>query len=721
LLISIPLALSAFIHLWNPVGFPGIHYDEGIYMRRAFHVLEGQGPQEPGRYDHPYFGQLFLAGVFRLLGYPDSIDTSTGDIHSIENLYMVPRVLMGLLAVVDTFLIYKISQYRYNRNVALIASILFAVMPLSWLTRRIYLDSIQLPFLLSSILFAVYPYVTNYNKKNNYNNNNNNVRKSNSNKSTKNNQLGSIINITTKNSTGNNSNNNKKNIDNNAKNILMIILSGVFLGTAIFTKIPAFTMIPMVGFLVYMNYRNSGVSVLHLRKNENKNKNTNNNSSKKSRSYFTNIPSFFGSFLQFAQNKKIIVLALWIIPVILIPAIWPAYAISIGQFHKWTDGIHWQASQRVSNGISGSLFHAINNLFQIDPVLLVLGLVGMITATIKKDFFPLLWIIPFFIFLYLIGFVSYWHLISVTPAFCIAAALLIVNLSSKIRKIRVMKKMLAFGITSVIGAFGLISTIELIIVDENYGYLKVQAFIAHQIPDNNSNNKISIIGNPRYLWIPLYVFHKNHSYDQANRADVNKTKALFLVDNGFLRDASKTGERAENFRLIYDNSRIIAMMKRPHFEIRITNIPIISAKGNIASLQDNETGKPLWILSGVWTMNINNTMQSKQSQIDQAYFNKTTLVIFHASFAMVNIVDGIEKHTYKISNFKITGDGPINNAVSSTFNGTAIITTDKDLIKNIPITIKIMKGRAISIWLPPKKGNNQFWNGPIYGDVTKLS
>jgi hypothetical protein len=425
--------------------------------------------------------------------------------------------------------------------------------------------------------------------------------------------------------------------------------------------------------------------------------------------------------LQFAQNKKIIVLALWIIPVILIPAIWPAYAISIGQFHKWTDGIHWQASQRVSNGISGSLFHAINNLFQIDPVLLVLGLVGMITATIRKDFFPVLWIIPFFIFLYFIGFVSYWHLISVTPAFCIAAALLIVNLSRKIRKIRVTKKMLAFGITSVIGAFGLISTIELIIVDENYGYLKVQAFIAHQIPDNNSNNKISIIGNPRYLWIPLYVFHKNHSYDQANRADVNKTKALFLVDNGFLRDASKTGERAKNFRLIYDNSRIIAMMKRPHFEIRITNIPIISAKGNIASLQDNETGKPLWILSGVWTMNINNTMQSKQSQVDQASFNKTTSVIFHASFAMVNIIDGIEKHTYKISNFKIAGDGPINNAVSSTFNGTATITTDKDLIKNIPITVKIMKGRAISIWLPPKKGNDQFWNGPIYGDVTKLS
>src|SRR5919197_4750176 len=71
-------------------------------------------------------------------------------------LYLIPRVLMGLLAVVDTFLIYKISERRYNRNVAIIASILFAVMPLSWLMRRILLDTILMPFLLSSILFAVY-------------------------------------------------------------------------------------------------------------------------------------------------------------------------------------------------------------------------------------------------------------------------------------------------------------------------------------------------------------------------------------------------------------------------------------------------------------------------------------------------------------------------------------------------------------------------------------
>ena len=72
-------------------------------------------------------------------------------------LYLVPRVLMGLLAVADTFLIYKITERRYhNRNVALIAAILFAVMPYGWLFRRIFLETIQVPFLLTSILLAVY-------------------------------------------------------------------------------------------------------------------------------------------------------------------------------------------------------------------------------------------------------------------------------------------------------------------------------------------------------------------------------------------------------------------------------------------------------------------------------------------------------------------------------------------------------------------------------------
>jgi hypothetical protein len=120
------------------------------------HVLSGQGPQESLLYDDPYFGQLFLAGIFNIIGYPNSLSPSVGDVHSIEMLYLVPRVSMGMLAIADIFILYKISESQYNRKVALIASVLFAVMPSTWMLRRILLDNIQLPFLLSSILFAIY-------------------------------------------------------------------------------------------------------------------------------------------------------------------------------------------------------------------------------------------------------------------------------------------------------------------------------------------------------------------------------------------------------------------------------------------------------------------------------------------------------------------------------------------------------------------------------------
>src|SRR5437867_3174689 len=183
-------------------------------MRRAMHVLEGLGPQETATfYDHPYFGQLFLAGVFKVIGYPNSLNIIS-HLHSIDMLYIIPRLLMGILAVIDTFLIYKISKYRYGKNVALISSILFAVMPLSWFTRRILLDSILLPFLLSSILFA----------------------------------------ICTKAKTDNTNATKKR--DEKIKHInkiSIVLLSGILLGLAIFTKIPSFASIPLVAFLVFEN------------------------------------------------------------------------------------------------------------------------------------------------------------------------------------------------------------------------------------------------------------------------------------------------------------------------------------------------------------------------------------------------------------------------------------------------------------------------------------
>ena len=129
------LVLSAYVHLWNPVGFPDINFDEGIYMRRAMNTLETGNPQESYFYDHPYFGQIILAGVLKIAGFPQSVE------QSLELSYLIPRLFIGLVAVLDTFLVFKIAEKKFNNKVALLAAILFAVMPITWLLRRILLDT----------------------------------------------------------------------------------------------------------------------------------------------------------------------------------------------------------------------------------------------------------------------------------------------------------------------------------------------------------------------------------------------------------------------------------------------------------------------------------------------------------------------------------------------------------------------------------------------------
>lgn len=203
-------------------------------MQRAMSVLDGFKLEEsidinPRPYDHPFFGQIFLAGVLAVIGYPElfvmNIPTTDVD-NTVKILYSVPRILMGLLAVVDTFLVYKIAEHRYNKTIAFIAAILFAVAPITWISRKIILESILLPFLLLSVLFALY---SNYGG-NNVHSRSNEFNRKGWNKIQK-------------------------------QGIPLILISGIFLGLSILTKIPVFTMIPLVGFrecgqmeLPFMNY-----------------------------------------------------------------------------------------------------------------------------------------------------------------------------------------------------------------------------------------------------------------------------------------------------------------------------------------------------------------------------------------------------------------------------------------------------------------------------------
>ena len=212
--ILIPLILSAYTHFWNPTGFPSIHTDEGHYLRKAISTEDGDGLQPQARYRAPYFGQIFLAGIFSIIGYPSIVIVD--DKNPIEQLYLVPRLIMGILAVFDTFLLYRITEYRYGRNVAFIAAILFAVMPFTWMTRRIFLESIQLPFILTSILLIL------------------------------------TLGRRQQEQPQQQLHEQQPKQEQKQYTRLTLIISGIFLGLAIFTKIPAFTIIPLGITMIYL-------------------------------------------------------------------------------------------------------------------------------------------------------------------------------------------------------------------------------------------------------------------------------------------------------------------------------------------------------------------------------------------------------------------------------------------------------------------------------------
>ena len=453
IIILIPLILSAFTHLWNIDGFPSIYRDEDHYLRKTMHILRGLGPQERPTellsypltpYTHPYFGQLFLATILGMFGYPDSLHVTTDDVSSIKEIFSVPRILVGILTILDTFILFKIAERRYNTTVGLIASVLFAVMPLTWTMRRIWLEPIQLPFLLASILLALY--VTD------------------------------------------------PNLKRTRKIVTIVLISGTFLGLAIFTKIPVMAMMPLVGFIIYSNTKNYKI---------------------------------FG---------------LWLIPVLLIPSIWPLYSMSQGQFSEWISSTSWQIERQNSG-----LFTSISKLFTIDPILIIFSFMGFVYVAVKRlDLFLILWIIPFLIFNLLSGYVLYWHLIPIIPALCISLAILIMDVSKIFRSIRI-KKLLPYAVLAIVGLYGLIVTSMLINLNITSFHYEVIATLSNEIQKankikyndsllngNNNIQKVTILGNNYLLWFPKYIFDLNGTNDYKNYyhyGDI-KTKKVILVVGG---------------------------------------------------------------------------------------------------------------------------------------------------------------------------------------------
>lgn len=503
IIIILPLAVSAFTHLWNPIGFPEIYVDEDHYLRRSIQVLEGNGPQESilvydHPYDHPYFGQIFLAFMLKLANYNYISSSPTESPESVQNYYMDPRIIMGILAIIDTFLVYKIGEVWYNRKLGFTAAMLFAIMPLSWILKMILLDSLLLPFLLTSILLALY-----------------------AKRKTASSQLS------------------------------FVLLSGIALGLAIFTKVPIITFIPLIGYFI------------------------------------------------FKINRSLRTLSLWLIPVFLIPMIWPMYVIYSDHLGDGLAGILYQVDRGERN-----FSDTISFIFNADPVLIALGLAGGIGITVlKRDPIFLLWVIPYILFIYQIGgIIKYFHFIELLPIIALAAAFIIVKIvdsialiSRKHENINVSNS-IYIVLFAGICLFGLMSTLMFIDINTNETFFEISAFISNQITNTTSpDEKLTVMGQHwirSFSWIPMYIHDREHYIkdvfpDRYLREPLKTNDTLMIVDSQLKRsiyDYSNEGPHMDEIRKIYhDSDRIGLFTDDPIGNYNTDHYPFTNLKESSSS------------------------------------------------------------------------------------------------------------------------------------------
>ncbi len=405
------LALSSYTHLWNPAGFPDVFFDEGIYMRRAMTTLETGNPQEGYFYDHPYLGQVILAGAIKLAGFPATVE------RALEASYLVPRVLMGLLAVLDTFLIYKITEKRFGRKAAMISGVLFASMPMTWMFRRILLDGLLVPLMLSSLLLALHSKDSRH--------------------------PGALV-----------------------------AASSCLLGLAVFTKVTAVTLIPVVAYVV-------------------------------------------------ASGRGPRALAGWLPPVLAIPMAWPGVALHLGHLEYWIRDVLWHAGRGTSQ-----FWPITGTVFSIDPVMTSLGFAGFAFSALRRNLMLVLWFAPFLLFVNAVGFFQYFHYILIVPAMCVAAGFMLEGAVSRIRTAGARNAACAAIILG-LGAYGGVTSGVII-----SGDLTSAQFSAMQYAiDTFDGADSTLLSSPVYSWVLSGVHGNDNVF--LDYADIlygkPETRYLYMV------------------------------------------------------------------------------------------------------------------------------------------------------------------------------------------------
>lgn len=141
------------------------------------------------------------------------------------------------------------------------------------------------------------------------------------------------------------------------------------------------------------------------------------------------------------------------------------------------------------------------------------------------------------------------------------------------------------------------------------------------------------------------------------------------------------------------------------------------AGGTISSIQNDESGTPAWILSGLWKGALTNMDKSNPDFSTPTVNNNNNdnlpTATFEAEFDMV-MLNGSALHKHSIYNFTLADISKVDDK-NYQASGTATVTMKDGPVNNVPLSIKSMNNNVISIWVDPTKVNNHFGNTPIFG------
>ena len=244
------------------------------------------------------------------------------------------------------------------------------------------------------------------------------------------------------------------------------------------------------------------------------------------------------------------------------------------QFHYWVNDLLYQAHRQNNNFVN-----IVENFLFFDPVLLILGLAGILYAILKKDSVILLWFVPFLVFLVSIGYSQYFYWIPVLPVLCIAAAKFIMDLAAKAKED--VRRTIPYVIITCIGIFGVTMTFFLITSNVSSQY-DAAAYVLQNVHNSNipnDKNNTTIVSSATYSWIFKYVYHIPDvlkDYRSLLFHPLTTNHVILIADLHFKSNLNSGKQLSD----LYNNTTMVKKFRGGVLEANLAQYPFTSMTAN---------------------------------------------------------------------------------------------------------------------------------------------